>query len=291
MYNIKTLIKISLATVLLIIIPIILFSYYTENDLNLKENRDVDKSIIDYNPNNTNIAEYNYSFPTKKVFIIKLDDIQGYAWNDMFINMTEEILKRNLSVTLSVIPLSLQNDKKAIDFLITKSSNYHVEIAMHGTLHSSGEYANLNESETFNLAKIGLVEIQKILKVRPITFIPPENKYNGTESTKALSKLGFIFIASVHDEYGFDNYMNYIGFTEATKNVSTNELNDIKEIEKECDKSLDKRNICVITIHPQDYVDKDGIIDNTKYNEYFIPLLDTLKSLNATSITIKDLMK
>lgn len=267
-----------------------LFSYFKENDLNLQKNKSVNEFVIDYNPNNVNIAEYNYSFPTKKVFIIKLDDIQGYAWNDMFINMTEEILKRNLSVTLSAIPLSLQNDKRAIDFLILKSYNSHVEIAMHGTTHSQKEYEKLNESETFNLAKTGLVEIQKILKVRPITFIPPENLYNGSETTKALSRLGFVFIASVHDEYGFDNYMNYVGFTEATKNVSTNELNDIREIKKECDRSLDKRNICVITIHPQDYVDKDGIVDNIKYDK-FIYLLDSLKLVNATSITYKDLMK
>lgn len=288
MYNIKTLIKTLLIIILFIITPVILISYFVENSSSSKTDTSINESIINYNSNNNDTA-YNYSFPTERVFIIKLDDIQGYAWNDMFINMTEEILKRNLSVTLSVIPLSLQNDKKAIDFLITETSNSHVEIAMHGTTHSDNEYEHTNESETFKLATTGLNEIERVLKVRPITFIPPANKYNGSETTKALSKLGFIFIGSTHDNFGFDNYMNYIGWTEAATDVNDN-LTSIKQITEDCNESLDKRNVCVVTIHPQDYVDKNDILDNTKYNK-FIYLLDSLKLVNATSITYKDLMK
>lgn len=294
--NIRILIKILFLIMIFFIMPIILFSYVAKDILALNTNNSemnysIDGTIINYNPNGK-IVEHNYSFPTKRVLLVRLDDVQGNRWNDMFINMTEDILKRNLSVTLAVIPLfpghELRTDKKAVDFLRNESYNSHVEIALHGTTHAANEYV-INESDTFKLATIGLNELQRVLKIKPVTFVPPANGYSGTETTKALSKLGFIFIGSGYDSYGFDNYMNYIGYTTYTSDINGVPA-DINYIRRVCNESLDERNICVVTLHPQDYLDKDGTLNNTKYNE-FIPLLDTLKSLNATSITIKDLMK
>jgi hypothetical protein len=227
--------------------------------------------------------------PTERVIILRLDDVQGYSWRNETINLTDTVLAHNMSITLSVIPDSkLDLDSESRHYLIEKSKDSRVEIAQHGLKHKPYEFLNFNETEAYNAILSGSNDLTNLLRVKPVTFIPPYNSYN-KNTTIALSKLNFSIISADRDEYGFADNLAILGYNAETKKTSDTELTPIPIILNKCNTSLNEKNICVIMVHVQDYVEKNGNMNNTKYNE-FVKLLNSLKSLNAKSITFKDLI-
>lgn len=231
---------------------------------------------------------------TEKTIILRMDDVQGYAWNDIFINLTDAILYKNMSVSLGVIPdrpnREISEDTIAKNYLLSEVKNPNVEIVQHGLSHAKSEFLNLNESSAYNLTKIGLTKIISVLNVYPVTFAPPENQYN-ENTTKVLSKLGFRIISADQGEYKYDNGIIFIGYTITTKHSNVNDLVPASEIIDSCKKSLDAKNICVILIHPQDYANKDlKSLNQTRYNE-FNNMLDGLDKLNVKFSTFAGLIK
>lgn len=128
------------------------------------------------------------------------------------------------------------------------------------------------------------------MHINPVTFIPPYNEYN-KNTTRALSRLGFRIISGKESEYKFDGNMMYIGYDTQTKYSDQKELIPVDKIIDGCSKSLDEKNVCVIMIHPQDYVKADlKTLDKDKYTQ-FVELLDRLKKLNAKFITFRYILK
>lgn len=231
----------------------------------------------------------NITLPTEEVIILRMDDVQGYLWSDVSRKLTDVVLEKNMSITLGVIP-GRKMDAEIKEYLISKAKDQRIEIAQHGTNHDQDEYLNLSEVDTYNLAKSGFDDIVNILNVYPVTFIPPYNEYN-EDTEKALSRLGFKVISAKQDEYDLDRDIAFIGYTVQTKYSDREVLTPADEIIDGCNKSWEHRNVCVITIHPQDYVGEDKrTIDNNKYNK-FVELLDELKKLDAKSVTFKDLLR
>lgn len=225
--------------------------------------------------------------PKEKTIIFRLDDVQKYAWNYIIINITDDVLKRNFSIVLGVIPRGIENDSIIINYLIGKIKDPRIEIAQHGVNHLDNEFKFLNDTQTYTLARSGLEEIVNSLKIYPITFIPPNNEYN-EKTTKSLKRLGFKIISAKEDEFKFDGNMFHIGFTKQTKYLEYKELTPVKDILNSCNLSLEKKNICVVSIHPQDYI-TDGKLDKNKYKE-FTRLLNEFKKLKFKSKTFKDLI-
>ena len=267
---------------------------------NKNDNKDYgNKQVIDYNlgqlaSNNilgNNTTKCQFILPDKKIIILRMDDVQKYAWSNLVMNITNEILKRDMSITLGVIPNGIGQDKNITKYLRAKIKDPRIEIAQHGTNHLEYEYKYLNGSATYDLALSGFEEMIKTLRIRPTTFIPPNNEYN-EHMTEELSKLGFTII-STKDEYKFDGDMFHIGLTIQTKYLENEELVPIKDILSSCNVSIDQKNICVINIHPEDFVYKNGNLDKNKYKK-FIKLLNELEKLKKLDIefkTFKDLIK
>lgn len=254
-----------------------------------------------YNKNlshiNQNYSEYSYvnqskfNLPTEKVIILRMDDVQGYTWSEIVINLTDTVIRKNMSITLGVIPdRRVNNDTVIKKYLLEKIKDPRIEIAQHGTTHAENEFLNLSELDTYSLAKSGLEKMIDIFGIYPVTFIPPYNEYN-KNITGALSTLGFKILSGKEKEYKFDGNMMYIGYDTLIKHSDQKELISIDKIIDDCSKSLEEKNICVIMIHPQDYVKEDRkTLDEDKYIK-FVELLDELKKLDAKSITFRDLLK
>lgn len=261
--------------------------------INLAENQ-LNVYKYDYSPVtryfDDNNGSYKAFLPIEKVIILRMDDVQGYSWRDLSINLTDTVLANNMSVTLGIIPdRAFDSDSTLRHYLIEKSIDNRIEIAQHGFKHNINEFLSLNESEAHDSILSGMDTIINLLKVKPVTFIPPYNTYNNN-TTIALSKMNFSIISGERDDYGYMNNVASLGFNTKTKNSTDNELIPVHTILDECNKSLQEKNICVIMIHPQDYSDSNGKMNNTKYME-FVKMLNGLKSLGATSITFKDLVK
>lgn len=225
--------------------------------------------------------------PTKKVIILRLDDVQEFLYKDATIKIIDTVLNRNMAITLGVIPSRIDHDCPIKKYIIGKVNDQRIEIAQHGVYHNLNEYVHMNESDTYNLTKLGMKTILDSFNVNPVTFIPPHNLYN-KYTTKAISMLGFKIISAKRDEYIFDEYLVHIGYTVPT--AHKNKLVNLDEVLYSCNISLEARNICVIMIHPQDYVDENNNLEREKYKK-FIELLDMLSKLDAYFLTFKDLIR
>ena len=130
------------------------------------------------------------------------------------------------------------------------------------------------------------------LGYEPVTFIPPWNLAS-KETKDALIKEGFRIYSGVRDEFEKTKLLT-IGFTSATATFYPHTLVTLEKIKKECLESLERRNYCVIMIHPQDYLEEGwGEIDNPaidlkKYKQ-FTSVVNFLLEQNLTFTTFREL--
>lgn len=120
----------------------------------------------------------------------------------------------------------------------------------------------------------------------PVTYIPPYNKLP-SEAVDIISKY-FRIISGTSGMLKEGNIAE-IGFTTETYNYNKNENVPIETIISDCKKSIEKTNLCVVVIHPQEYKDESNKkeISPEKFRQ-FKEMLDKLQQLNATFSTFKD---
>jgi predicted deacetylase len=236
----------------------------------------------------TGITGTALAYPKNRMIVLRMDDVQGYYLNTIVMNLTDTVLKYNMAITLGVIPDScIDKDTLIKNYLISKSKDSRVELAQHGYRHYEN-YSQLNESDAYSVTNLGYKDMVKILKVYPVTFIPPYNEYN-ENTVKAIAKLNFHILSAGQGEYMLDNKIKIIGYNTLTKYSSQNDLIPIGKVLNDCNASLNQKNLCVVMIHPEDYVSEDDVhMNQTRYNE-FVKLLGGLKSFNAKFTTFKGL--
>lgn len=304
MKKIKLLKEVSSGALTLAILAIIMMLYFSKfnGDFNFMKQNSFLGNLINITPTgylapSQNISINNLScevkWPSNKVIILRMDDVQSFAWAGISMNITNTVLERNMSIVLGVIPGRLDEKNNGgnliASYLLNKSYDNRLEIAVHGFNHVENEF-NVSEEKSYDMLKSSIQKIENVTHKIPVTFIPPNNVYSNG-SVAALSKLGIYVISSNQDEYKFDGNIFYIGFSTTTKHSDLSDLNPIDDVIKDCDASLDLKNICVIMMHPQDYVNQDGVTMNETRYIQFVKLLDGLDKLNATFTTFKDLLK
>lgn len=268
--------------------PISNNSNYSANSGGTYPNGDAD--IIAYLDSS---VTYRFSHPSEKVVILRLDDVQGYAWNNVSMSIIDTVLEKDMSIVLGVIPnASIDSDSKIRTYLINRSKDPRIEIAQHGYNHINDEFSKLNESEADNLIKLGLHKLKSILNVIPVTFVPPHNTFNEIDNAtnNALLKNGFKIMSGAYRDNRLYGDVVHVGYSTAIKDYSKNRITPTDEIIDACNNVSKNINICVVLIHPQEYVGDDNkTLDPDKYME-FVKLLDELKRTNVKSVTFKDLM-
>ncbi len=224
----------------------------------------------------------NY-FKKEKNIILRIDDIQAFAWRDISIKMVNEAFKRKMPVVLAVIPVGLEKDRKIVNYL--KKNLCNIEIAQHGwdnNIYNNPdipEFGELNEKEAYERIIKGKKVLQKITKDPIITFIPPNNIYSSGTAV-ALEKTGFKIISNEGSGY-FD-------YTASTYDFEHHKLTKVTEVINECKEGLLRKNLCIIMLHPQDYA-TEGRLDEEKYKNY-LKLLDELEKMDVGFVKIKDLI-
>ncbi len=239
-----------------------------------------DNKTIIYNQKESNSCHINAVEPT---IILRMDDIQAYS--ALTKPLVDDIIKRKIAVSLGVIPNNLEKDKLMVKYLLKIRKNPLIEIAQHGNYH--------NESDK-NITKESLLEgytkIQAVLGVVPVTYIPPYNEVS-LESRETISDY-FRVISGKEGILREGEKIAEIGQTTSTYYYTAQEVVPTKRIISKCKDSLEKTNICVINIHPQEYatnINNPAVLSKNKFNE-FKHLLDELQKLNAKFSTFKDLV-
>ena len=245
------------------------------------------------------IIDYNNEIPIcdaygNRIIILRLDDVKAWQYYDITTRMTSLMLSKNMAFTMALIPKDIEKDTTLfLPWIRNIKNDPRVEIALHGYLHEEGEFKDLNRTEaTYRLQK-GKEMIYNYTGIVPVTFIPPENEYSD-DTVDSLSDTGFRVISAeaspnIKQYYEIGENLSFVGYTTRTYDFSDSKFIPAEQVLEECNSSLDKDGLCVIMIHPQDYLTADRTqIDEERYAE-FIKLIDGLEKLNARFKTFKDL--
>ncbi len=287
--------KIAVAFILMAMMLFALFLFYENQErislanLYIEQQKifsKISNNTIDYAPENSTCK---ISGDNKKKIILRLDDVKSGQYYDTTTKITNEILSRNMSISLGLIPRDLNKDIKFIYWINKVKKDPRVEIVLHGYTHGEQEFQNLTEEEAYDKLVKGKEILMKNINVVPTTFIPPENLYS--EGTKtALVKAGFKIISAGNNEIDNYNNLTYLGYTVQTYDFENKLFISSDEVLKNCDVSLNEKDLCIITIHPQDYLEPDhGKINQERYSE-FLNLLDGIEQRNIETKRFSDVI-
>jgi peptidoglycan/xylan/chitin deacetylase (PgdA/CDA1 family) len=215
--------------------------------------------------------------------VLRIDDIQASAYQSMVEAMVKDAKIYNMRLVLGIIPRNFLQDKKLVRFI--KRNDCNLEAALHGWGHFSDEENSLFEFEEMGVeeARSKIQDGKKILEDTfgnpVVTFIPPGNEISD-ETKEVLDEEGIRYISSGYVGGEFD-------MTAGTYDFPSKSLVGNGEILKRCEVKFERKEPCIIVMHPQDYL-TDGQPDPEKY-KFYIGLLDELRRRNVYSVTFSDL--
>ncbi len=217
-----------------------------------------------------------------KTVILRVDDVQAYAWKETTIKMITDAEALGIPLTLGVIPKNISTDKILVNFL--KQHECNLELALHGWdhgVHDDGvtpEFIGLSKKEATERLTQGIQSIQEITEEPVQTWIPPQNiQSEGT--SEALKELG-IKIISTEGSAIWD-------YDATTFEYGKEELINPVEVFSACSKAFETQNTCVVMMHPQNFA--DGLIhDEELYKRNYVGLLERFKDAGYTFARFKD---
>jgi hypothetical protein len=223
----------------------------------------------------------------ERMVILRLDDVQGHTWSDVSMRMIADAHERGLPLVLGVIPKGLVDDTKLVTFLSLRACN--IEIAVHGFDHgrlasdnhsTTAEFGSLSYDSALERFHQALTAVEPLSLQQPVTFIPPQNLIS-EEAARAAHDAGLPIISSEGNRY-FD-------YKATSWNFSTQSFFPFATIKTQCTKAFNESDLCVIMLHPQDFVHDDGSLDEIRYLEYR-KLLSYLSESTISVVTFVDLL-
>lgn len=243
------------------------------------KNRDYMTGLVTYTSKEHNSCHINVAEPT---IVLRMDDVRAYVVQVPY--LVDEVIGRNMSITLGVIPQNLEKRSNATEYLIKNRFSKYIEMAQHGTAHNESDI-NISEEDLFK----GYAKIERYIGVKPVTYIPPYNKIT-PEAAERVSE--YFRVISGRNDVLKEGEIAEIGQNAQTYFYSNNKYVPVETIIDTCNKSLQQTNICVVTIHPQEYssnISKPDDLSPDKFNE-FKEMLGRLQQLNATFSTFNELV-
>ncbi len=214
--------------------------------------------------------------------VLRIDDIQAFAWSDISARMIEDTIETHkLPLVLAVIPKELRSDTGLYEKMRKQRCN--IEFAIHGWDHSEpkpghGEFAFLTADEAAEKIRDGKAVIDRLANTEAVTFVPPNNEFSEGAAV-ALKEEGMLRVSA----YG----TGLFDFDTESFDYRTDTFRNAEHILTTCDRAFASGDtVCTIMLHPQDYA-TDGVLDTTKYKEY-IALLNTLTTEKRTVVRFQD---
>lgn len=210
--------------------------------------------------------------------VLRLDDVQAFAWRDISIEMMRDAIDRNMKISSITIPVQLNTDKALTTFLKTNQCN--IELVLHGYDNTGDppEFAFLTQEQANQKIDLGLAELSQINSQKVNFFVPPENTYSPGTSLAIKAK-------QMHISAEGGGYYDY---NATTYDFTHNKLHDQAHVITECEARIVTDNICILMLHPQDFADDAGQKDIQKYATY-LGLLEYLQRKEYRVVTFSEL--
>lgn len=220
-----------------------------------------------------------------KVAIIRVDDVQAYAWGETTRLMIDDALERNIPLTLGIIPKGFSDDVALVAFLKQRACN--LEFALHGWNHQlqedgvTPEFEGLDQETATARLTWGVHELRRAFgkDVALKTWIPPQNVQSEGTAVAAFA-LGFTRLSTegtAQWDYDATSYA-----------YDTNEVLPPAQVVAECEQKVIEDGTCIIMMHPQIYAD-DLNHNQSRYEAYYLTLLDELVAAGYSFARFEDL--
>jgi peptidoglycan/xylan/chitin deacetylase (PgdA/CDA1 family) len=221
--------------------------------------------------------------PTGKMAIIRLDDVQAFAWAATSIRMMDDARSRGIPLVLGVIPKGIEGDRVMYEYL--RDNRCFHEIAQHGWDHgeeTGGEAPEFRDS-TYEEARTdisrGRAVLETLSREKMTTFIPPNNEASPA-TLDALKTLGIPVVSSAGTGR-FD-------FHATTFDYASDVITSADDVLADCADATAESDVCVVMVHPQEFM-AGSVMDEEKYRIY-TDILDRLARDGYTFARFKDLV-
>jgi peptidoglycan/xylan/chitin deacetylase (PgdA/CDA1 family) len=217
-----------------------------------------------------------------RLVLIRLDDVQAYAWRDTTERMVDDSMDKKVPLVLGVIPYNLNSDRLTLGMI--KKNLCNIEVAQHGWSnddfsHDTEKIESLERSQIYRNLIDGKKSLYSSTGEIPISFIPPTN-YHNNQTREIIKESNFSIISS----QGTSPY----DYTAMTYDFQTNTTISNEVIISQCEEAFKQKRLCVIMTHPQEF-STDGNLDEAKYKK-FTELLSSLQERNVSFVRFKDII-
>jgi peptidoglycan/xylan/chitin deacetylase (PgdA/CDA1 family) len=219
--------------------------------------------------------------------VIRLDDIQDYAFKDAQLFLLEHSMTDNVPLSLAVIAGMFGEDGEIVEkarLAVSMGS----EVTSHGWLHE--DFTAFSGEEQAELLLKSKQRIQEIFNVETTVFVPPMFKFSG-DTLRAMKEDGYTVISTFAQNLGpgpIDDLLSLPGTVQLADLVG--EVWNVKSVallKEEIADSIDMYGFAVVITHPQEFL-TDGKLDPSKtaiYEELVKEIRDnyTLETMTQLS--------
>jgi predicted deacetylase len=211
----------------------------------------------------------------KPHIVLRIDDIQDFAFRDAQIRLMEISINDQIPVSLSVIPSQFGKDDQVLQ-LVKKGLDQGSEVTIHGWAHE--DLSALPLEEQVHLLSQAKSKTRSLFSVDVAILVPPMFAFSDN-TIAAMKKTGFAVVSSYVDivKPGLIANVESIPGTVTLSDLSENRwmIRDFDGVQKDIADSVKRFGYAIIVTHPQEFIDENAVNDE-KIDE-FRTLLQDLK--------------
>ena len=212
--------------------------------------------------------------PQNRFIIIRVDDIQDFAFRDAQLFLLKQSAETNVPLSLAVIAGMFGEDAEILEAVQLAVAS-GCEVGAHGWKHEN--LTNLSMTEQMNVLFQAKIRIKDLLGIDTQLLIPPMFSFN-TNTISAMHHESYSIISTCID---YDEPSVISGITNIPATVELSSLvNDVWQmksvdvISAEVEKSVELYGYAAIVTHPQEFLSNGQI--NQATSESYMNLLAKL---------------
>lgn len=192
--------------------------------------------------------------------VIRIDDIQDYAFKDAQLHLIEHSIQNKIPLSLAIIPSYFGEDTELVN-AVKQNINAGSEISVHGW-----EHENMTQY-TFNEQKMRLMYAKQTLKntlnVETGILVPPMFSYND-DTIRAMEETDYTTISGLiefNKKEWLSQKIQSIPATIELSDYSNNEwqIREIETILSELRDSINEFGYAIIVTHPQEFMNQNEL--------------------------------
>ena len=204
----------------------------------------------------------------KTLLVLRIDDVQDFAFRDAQLHLFRSSLANKISVSLSVIAKLFGSDKELVD-TVRSMINLGCEVTVHGWEHEN--LTKLTSSEQGQGLRRAKERLKAVLSVDATVLVPPLFSYNNdTLQAMRMSRYGVVSgLAELHQAGQVSEGILSIPATIELSNFSngTWRMKSVETVIDELSMSTRIYGYGVIVTHPQEFF-KGGTVDQDSIKTY-----------------------